>query len=315
VDAERTAQRLLDESPLTPEEAKASLAGLLAIGAIEYVGAPLATSLSTSVARIEITRLASRLGSADPYEVLGLRPEASSDDIRSTYLRLLRFCDPGSTSETEFQSVLQRMSHQLADAFVEIESRRGLRRAASPYRSDAARKRSAGSLTAPPGDESAGATEPLPEPMVKTSAKAAVQGPAPGLDPGRALDASSEAFSAGKHHEALAILHDAIPHLAGRARGAARVRKARVLLAVENGAKLAESELKSALAEDPGNAEAHQALGAIYHQHGSPALAMMEFRKALELQPRNAAARAGLQQLTGAGPDKPQSPRKGFFAR
>jgi Tfp pilus assembly protein PilF len=113
---------------------------------------------------------------------------------------------------------------------------------------------------------------------------------------------SLQAFDAGKIHEALAILHEAIPHLEGRERRAARVRKARILLTIDNGIRLAEEELRTALGEDPGNAEARVVLGGLYHERGSLALAMMEYRKALELQPRNVAAREAIQALSASAP-------------
>lgn len=80
------------------------------------------------------------------------------------------------------------------------------------------------------------------------------------------------------------------------------MRKARVLLAVENGARLAEEELKAAIAEDAANADAHAALGGIYRDRGSLALAMMEYRKALDLQPKHAAAREALEGLRAVPP-------------
>ena len=50
------------------------------------------------------------------------------------------------------------------------------------------------------------------------------------------------------------------------------------------------------------NAEAHVALGGIYRERGSLALAMMEYRKALDLQPKNIAAREALEELRAAPP-------------
>jgi cytochrome c-type biogenesis protein CcmH/NrfG len=127
----------------------------------------------------------------------------------------------------------------------------------------------------------------------------------PGFDPSQAIEAAAQAGDEGRFLEALAILHEAIPRLTGRDRRAARVCKARVLLAVDNGAKLAEEELRAAIAEDSGNAEARIALGGIYQERGSVALAAVEYRKALELQPRNAAAREALDRLQALPGDNP----------
>jgi hypothetical protein len=83
VDGVLTAEKLLQMSPTSVEEAKASLAGLLAVGAIEYADTPPPTSLTTQVARLAVTRLASRINSSDPYEILGVKADASGDDLRS----------------------------------------------------------------------------------------------------------------------------------------------------------------------------------------------------------------------------------------
>ena len=122
------------------------------------------------------------------------------------------------------------------------------------------------------------------------------------IDPGQANEAAAKAYEGGLFLEALAILHEAMPKLSGQAKRVARVRKARILLAVENGAKLAEEELKAAIAEDAANADARVALGGIYRERGSLALAMMEYRKALDLQPKNAAAREALEELRAVPP-------------
>lgn len=139
----------------------------------------------------------------------------------------------------------------------------------------------------------------------------------PLIDPLRAAEAAAEAFEGGRFHEALAILHEAIPHLAGHARRSARVRKATVLLAVENAARQAEEELKAAIAEDPGNAEAHALLAGIYRERGSMVLAATGYRKALDLQPRHAGARAALAEMANLRDEKPSEPSalKRMFGR
>ncbi|MEO8358868.1 MAG: DUF4388 domain-containing protein [Vicinamibacteria bacterium] len=352
VQADITAEKLLSLSSLSVDEARASLAGLLVIGALEFVGAPPPTAVTIGEARLEAMRLSGRLGASDPYEVLGVEPDASADEVRSTYLRLLRACDPATSADPEFQSILHRMSKQVAAAFLEIERRRSVRQevesppeppavpatlpkpAAAPTQAlpkpdaperpaPAVGKGTTSAILAPKapptlppafaasggtvsGSDVTGPIWTVPRPSKPVAA------PAPMMDPAASLDAASEAVDAGLYHEALALLHDATPHLTGRIRGAALVRKARILLIVENGTRLAQAELKAALSEDPGNAEAHEVLGTIYEAGGSPALATMEYRKTLDLQPRNAVARAGLQKLTGPKPEKPQA-RKGLF--
>lgn len=306
VDGELTANQLLGLSPTSVDEARASLAGLLAVGAVEYVDAPPPTSVTTQISRLAVTRLASRINSSDPYEILGLKADASPEQVRGAYLKLLKSCDPASTTDPEFRPILGQMSNQLTEAFKEIERRRGAARPAALRR---AADRQARAVERPPLPRPGAEAEPLrrtPPPVAKAAtpvppSKAAAGGVIP-VDPSQANEAAAKAYDAGLFLEALAILHEAIPKLSGQPRRVARVRKARVLLAVENGAKLAEEELKAAIAEDAANVDAHVALGGIYRERGSLALAMMEYRKALDLQPKNAAARAALDELRAAPP-------------
>jgi len=312
VDGALTAAKLLQLSPLSSGEAKASLAGLLSVGAIEYVDVLPPSSLTSQISRFEVARLATRITSSDPYEILGVDVGASTDELRSAYLGLLKSCDPAVTTDPELRPILKRMSDQLVTAYREIERRRAAppppaRRTNPPVASPAlrpppsaqARRSKTGPIklgeprTPPPK-----VSPPAPPPPVPVAGGSSL----PPVDPARALEMASQAFDAGKIHEALAILHEAIPLLAGRERRAARVRKARILLTIENGARLAEEELRTALGEDPGNAEARVVLGGIYHERGSLALAMMEYRKALELQPRNVAAREAIQALSVSAP-------------
>ncbi|MBX7187460.1 MAG: DUF4388 domain-containing protein [Vicinamibacteria bacterium] len=310
VDGNLTADRLLELSPAADDEARASLAGLLAVGVVEYVGVPTPTSMTTQVSRLAVTRLASRINSSDPYEVLGVKADASTEDLREAYLKLLKSCDPATSPDPEFRSILGQMSKQLTDAFKEIEKRRGVvRPAALRSATDRRSRATAGSpLKRPPAPSEASAGPPFvkrpPSPPAEKprEAASAAEPKVVALDPMQANEAAAKAQEAGLHLEALAILHDAIPHLAGQARRIARVRKARVLLAVENGAKLAEEELKAAIAEDAGNVDAHVILGGLYRERGSLALAMMEYRKALELQPKSVAAREALEELRAAPP-------------
>jgi len=311
VDGKLTADQLLALSPANVDEARASLAGLLAVGAIEYVDAPPATSLTTQISRLAVTRLASRINSSDPYEILGVKAAASTEELRAAYLKLLRSCDPASTPDPEFRSILGQMSKQLTEAFKEIERRRGVARPAALRRGADRQARA----TAPPlvpktqmkgASPSPAASAPVSRKTPQPVSAAAPAAPTPEqkapVDPSLANEAAAKAHDEGRFLEALAILHEALPQLSGQAKRIARVRKARVLLAVENGARLAEEELKAAIAEDAANADAHAALGGIYRDRGSLALAMMEYRKALDLQPKHAAAREALEGLRAVPP-------------
>lgn len=327
VDGTTTADTLLGLVPASPDEARASLAGLLAGGAIEYGDTPPATSMTAHVGRLAVTRLASRINSSDPYEVIGVKADVPGEELRASYVKLLKSCDPAASADPEFRTILGQMSNQLTIAYREIERRRNVPRPTALKRSTTRRIAPAEGV-APPAPRTAASDAPAkaapranvkpPAPAVAVPSTAAVAAESrPAVEPERANEAAARAFEAGLHLEALAILHEAIPALSGQARRAARVRKARVLLAVENGVRLAEEELKTAIAEDAANAEAHAVLGGIYHERGSQALAMMEYRKALELQPRNVEAREALQRLLAPPvPVAPEGPvLKRFFGR
>jgi uncharacterized protein HemY len=120
---------------------------------------------------------------------------------------------------------------------------------------------------------------------------------APRIDPEKALELAEQAYEEGRAHEALALIHDALPGLTGRARSNARVRLCRILHATPNGEKLALQELKAVVADDPGNAEAYLLLGRLYRDAGAFALAAAAFKKALSLDPRDASARAALREI------------------
>jgi hypothetical protein len=75
----------------------------------------------------------------------------------------------------------------------------------------------------------------------------------------------------------------------------ARLRQARLLLKDPGRRKHAERELRFLLAEDPRCAEAYYLLGIIAQEHDAGMRAQTLFRKALELDPRHAAAAAELE--------------------
>lgn len=324
IDGAITAKDLLQLSPLPIDEAKASLAGLLCAGAVEYVDVSGPISATTEVGRFEVARLGARINSPDPYEVLGVSPNLEMGEVRWAYLRLLRACDPGSSKDPEMKPVLRHMTNQIGDAFKAIERRQRVAHAPSvpsgPAAAPAPPARAAvprptpplaqpagpdrpGTVTSPARPSALASKDKAPQPTSILLPPVAPASVAP-ADPTRAIDASAEALAGGRHHEALSILHEAIPRLDGRTRRQAQVQKARVLMGVEHGAKLAEEELKAVLAEDPGQVQAHALLGDVYHAGGSDTLAIKEYRKALELDPRNVAAREAMQQLQ----PRPQPP-------
>jgi hypothetical protein len=300
MDGGPTVEEILQLAPVAEDEAKLSLAGLICVGVAEVEGVPPPRSATGEIQRTEMVRLAARLHGSDPHAALGVAPTAQTGEIRSAYVRLLKVCDPAATSDPETKPLLERMSELLGQAFRAIEDLRASARAAP--------------IAAPPAPQALRDTKP------PRAALGPEQPPeAPPVDPEKALELAEQAYEEGKAHEALALLHDAIPGLSGKARRKARVRLGKILLATPNGEKLALEELKAAVAEDPGNAEAHALLGRVYHDAGARALAASAFKKTLSLDPRNAAARAALRELDPkafprTGKVKPKS-ESSFFGK
>ncbi len=277
MDGVSTLAEIIQLAAVAEEEAKASLAGLLCVGAAEVEGAPPPRASTGEIQRSEMVRLAARLHAADPYEVLGLKPTARTEEIRSAYVHLLKICDPAATSDREMKPLLERMTELLGQAFRATER---LQASAPVTASDP-----------PPPVALRGMKPPLvvrgPEPAPE----------APRMDPERALELAEQAHEEGKTPEALALFHDAILGLSGRARGRARVRRCKILLATPHGEKLGIEELKAAVGEDPGNTEAYLLLGRVYRDARALALATSAFKKVLSLDPRNAIARAALREI------------------
>ncbi|MEO8362553.1 MAG: DUF4388 domain-containing protein [Vicinamibacteria bacterium] len=280
IDGSSTVGQILQMSPAPEDETKASLVGLICAGAVSVEGAPAPRSATAEIHRSEMVRLAGRLHAADPHEVLGVKTGARTEDIRSNYLNLLKVCDPASSNDQDMKPLLQRMTELLREAFQQVERLRASARAV---------------VNRPAPAASTGTTSPPPRVVIGPEPP---QDPASRVDPERAIELADEAFEAGRVHEALALLHEAVPDLTGRARRTARVRLARILRATPNGARLALEELKNAIADDPGNAEAHLLLGTIYREGGSHALAVAAFKKTLSLDPRNGGARVALHELS-----------------
>jgi Flp pilus assembly protein TadD len=130
------------------------------------------------------------------------------------------------------------------------------------------------------------------------------------------VDQAAESLGAGRYWETLVAVDQAMPEAQGRLRRRAHVLRAQALLKGEGGRRAAEEELKAALQEDRGNAEAHFFLGTIYQGGGATALAAAAYKRALDLKPRYAEALQALAMLETGGAEGPKSPGlRGFFKR
>lgn len=289
VDGALTGDELLQLSPQPLEEARAGLAALLATGAIQFVEAAAPRTHTAEVVRAEWARLEKQTMASDPFAVLGLPKEADRAEVRAAYLRILRSCAPATASAARQREILNDISERAGRAFREIEGRRAVRTIPPHAPPPSAPSAKAGSApSASPGPAGPG--------VVRT--------PHPPVAPTNPIEAADHSLEQGRLHEALGILHEALPRLAGAALRAARSRRARILLSAGS-ERLAEEELREALREDAGHVEARFLLASLLKDRGAAALASAEYRRVLALDPRHAEAREALRQIESAGVIEP----------
>ncbi len=303
VDGVSTAAEVLRIAPVGPEEAQRSLLGLLYTGMLEWAPLPLvAPSLDVSL-RQSIVAAFDRLAEQSHHEVLGIPEGASKAEIHAAFVRLAKQYHPDAHHSPELldlKDTLETLFWRVNEAH-RVLSREAERRVEAE---------------APP---SVAPAAPIPAP------EAEAQAPAPAApaftseddlrQAGELLDQASARLAEGRHLDALALVHQALPLAQGRLRRRAHVLNAQALLQTE-GRRAAEEELKAALEEDRGNFDAHYALGTIYKAGGANVLAAASFRRVLDLKPRHPEALEALASLEGdqAGSQK-ASGLLGFFKR
>lgn len=283
VDGNLTSREILSLAPVGQDEAQRSLFGLLYIGMVLPLPAsttgkkPAAASL-----RKHILETHASFAMHDHYEVLGVARDAPDAEILAAYSRLVRLYHPDVHRQpglSDLKVTLEALFSRLSEAHRVLAD--PLARAQYDQRSQA---------PAPAALEAPQATEP----EVVADPKQIEE----------MLDRAAEALGAGRQHEGFSLVDEALRGASGRLRRRARVLRAEARLKSGEGRRAAEAELKAAIDEDPGNAEAHFLLGTIYRAGGANALAAASFRKALALRPRYKEALAELLALEPAqGPE------------
>jgi tetratricopeptide (TPR) repeat protein len=277
---------------VSAEEAQRSLFGLLYTGMVEYCPeAPPAAPAPRSALRQQILDAYGRLPGQSHHDVLGVAREASAREIQTAFVRLAKLYHPDGHHEPELADLKDKLEALFARV---TEAHRALAHAGAPA----------------PGVKASApaAAAPAPPPAAPAVAEPAVD--ATRID--ETLDRARKSLGAGRYWETLALVDGIMSAVEGRTRRRARVLKAEALLKTDGGRRAAEEELKAALAEDAGNAEAHVLLGTIYKAGGAHALAAASFRRALDLQPRNAQALAELGFLGAAPEEKTKEKPRGL---
>jgi Domain of unknown function (DUF4388)/DnaJ domain len=212
------------------------------------------------------------------FEVLGVPPTASAEEVKRAYMRLAREYHPDAARHPDLveatKGVFLRVSeaHNVlgsADSRQRHEQDLGLRNVPIPAPAEA---------TATAGATPAEEAHPLPDGSV-------------------ALPEAERLLAAGKPFEAVALLEDVLPHLRGLVRNSARLVRAQAYLKTPSGSRPAETELRDLLQEDPSCLEACLMLGRLYRDHGLSRRAAKEFSRALEIAPGHPEAVRELRTL------------------
>jgi tetratricopeptide (TPR) repeat protein len=322
VDGGSTASQILRTAPLSADEAMRSLFGLVCTGMVEWVPAPPAAAAPPPrrSLRDEIVDAYERVRGQQHHEVLGVSAVATPAEIQEAFIRLAKLYHPDSHHAPELVDLkgkLETLFQRVNEAHQALTRKRDRKPRSVPE--------------TPPPPAAAPARAAAPAPAAPAPARAA-PAPAPAPSPRAApppvepapaaktvddlVDQAAESLGAGRYWEALVAVDQAMPEAQGRLRRRAHILRAQALLKGEGGRRAAEEELKAALQEDRGNAEAHFFLGTIYQGGGAKALAAAAYKRALDLKPRYPEALQALATLETGGPDEPKSPGlRGLFKR
>ncbi len=288
VDGVLTAREILAITPVAAEQAERSLFGLLCIGMLEWLPATPQAGSALAPPREEVKEAFANVGARDHYQVLGVPPEASEDEIKAAYYRLARRFHP----DIQHHPALADLGQQVSAVFRRLS-------AAFKVLGDAQRRAEYDStlvvarlgfgpqaVEAPPPEAVVGPVDP------EVAARQAEE----------ALQRAEEAFEQSRYWDAILALEDeVVPHAASRTRQRARLLLAQCYRKNPKWTKRAEEELRAALQDDPTDPNALFALGIPYKEQRVWSRAAAMFREVLALKPRHPAARAELDSLPAAG--------------
>lgn len=288
VDGTLTGREVLAITPAGAGEAQRSLFGLLCIGMVEYQAAPAREEPSPAEAsREDVLRAHRKLTTQDHFEVLGLTPEATEADVRSTYGRLARRFHP----DIQHKPALADLRGEVEAVFDRISV--------------------AHKVLGDPGSRAQYESTLLiarlgPKPDAPAEAAPA----APQANPEESLRKAEEGYRGSQYWDAIQLAEQALPDLKGRPRQRCRVLLAQCYLKNPRWRRMAEEQLLESIQEDEANPEAYYLLGTIYRDGGLAGRAAAMFRRVLELKPRHAEALAELRALPSESP-----PRDGLLKK
>jgi curved DNA-binding protein CbpA len=221
---------------------------------------PTAAAADSDDEKDGVERLFARLdATTDHYEVLDVSRMASADEIKNAYHKLAKQYHPDRFHQSELRSRLEAGFARIAQAYEHL-SDQTLRAAYDQRRNTDSGK------------------------SISTQSKGEL-----------AFQKGQAALQAGRQTEALRFFSEATIHDPKKAKYHAEY--GRALIAEPNSRRLAESELQTAIALEPGNSQYHVILAELYQQHGLWRRATSELERALAIDPSNANARALLAKL------------------
>ena len=254
--------------------------------------------------RMENLEAFATLKSKTHFEVLGLTPKATENDVKEAYFRLARRFHP----DVHHDPALADLREKIEAIFVRLgESYDVLRnpRLRTKYEAH----------IAPPPAVSA----PAPAPPVKAAVASPSPAPAPvaaaaaGHDPyeaARQIKRGAKLLSSEMYWDAIQVLEPALLHAEGKALQEGRVLLARAYMKNVNWRRQGEELLQQVVKDNASHVEAHVLLGRLYKEQGLKARATHMLRRAVELAPDHEEAQADLALLTASTePDEP--PAKG----
>ncbi len=221
--------------------------------------------------------------------------DASDSEVKAAYLHLAKKFHP----DVQHTPELADLGGKLETVFVRLgQAYRKL--ATSDARAAYAARRRA---TRPPqADEEAPTNRPKAPDATKRAAKQNEQQQP--VMPEEVYRKAEDAYDEGKYWEAMALLGVAIQGSSGALQRKARLLLIRSYLKYPDRVRDAEKELLALLERDPEDSETQYLLGTIYLRSGLKARAASQFRRALELRPKHAEARAGLEALESKKSDE-----------
>lgn len=284
VDGVLTAREVRDITPAPAEQAERGLFGLLCIGMLEWLPAPRGVQPPEHAGRDEILEAFLSAGGRDHYQVLGVAPEATDDEIKAAYYRLARRFHPDIQHDPALADLGPRISalfRRLSAAFTVLRDSR--RRTEYDTSLMVAR------LGLGPQAFDPSASEPTSEPANPDRAALLAE---------EAVRRAEEAFEQARYWDAIVLLTEKdVAHARGKARQRARLLLAQCYKKNPKWSKLAEEQLRAAILEDPCDADAFFALGVLYKERRVRGRAAAMFREVLALKPRHTAARTELESL------------------